>query len=78
MAAVCSNSYKQQQISTPKARELGLDSPCMLGHPDAKVAAPHSTPPPLPRLACNDQFHRWPTERRHRNVPLDAVQHGQR
>ena len=49
-AAARSNSYKQRQISTPDARELGFDSPRTLGHPNPEVAAQHSTPPPLPPL----------------------------
>ena len=49
-AAARSNSYKQQQISTPDAHELGFDSPRTLGHPNPEVAAPHSVPPPLPPL----------------------------
>ena len=49
-AAARSNSYKQQQISTPDARELGFDSPRTLGHPNPEGAASHSAAPPLPPL----------------------------
>jgi hypothetical protein len=48
-AAARSNSYKRHQISSPVARELGFDSPLMLGLPSPEVAAP-SVLPPLPPL----------------------------